>query len=450
MKIIHTSDWHLGQNFMGKTRRNEHEKFLDWLIRSAVAEGVSVIIVAGDVFDTGAPPSYAREMYNDFVVRLQSTGVQLVVLGGNHDSVSTLSETRSLFALMGVHVIPGVSSDLEAQVIRINEMEEGGGLVVCAIPFLRPRDIVFSIAGQTGTEKQFALQEAISEHYQRVFSLAEKARAEILHATGTSPPIIMTGHLTTVGASSSDSVREIYIGSLEAFPSSGFPPADYIALGHIHRMQKVGGVEHIRYSGSPIPLSFDELNTEKTVLLVEFAEGRFAQAIPKSIPRFQEMKSIRGSIEEVERDIQSLVGAIHRQPTSEATSIWLDIEIIGGEYLEGLQQRVGPLVDGTPIEILSIRRQREVVTRGIDSHAYETLKELSPRDVFERRLEQEEWSGKELREKKSRMIGMFNDVVEELTSPGASELSNTVDHTPDYVLEDSEIHEGEMGGSERT
>ncbi|MDU3048514.1 MAG: exonuclease subunit SbcD [Escherichia coli] len=100
MRILHTSDWHLGQNFYSKSREAEHQAFLDWLLETAQTHQVDAIIVAGDVFDTGSPPSYARTLYNRFVVNLQQTGCHLVVLAGNHDSVATLNESRDIMAFL--------------------------------------------------------------------------------------------------------------------------------------------------------------------------------------------------------------------------------------------------------------------------------------------------------------------------------------------------------------
>jgi exonuclease SbcD len=255
MKIIHTSDWHLGQHLMGKTRQAEHQSFLDWLLASAITHNADAILVAGDIFDTGSPPSYARELYNHFIVALSKTGTRLIILGGNHDSVATLGESKSLLAELNTSVIPGVAADAGEQVLLFKQKDGSAGAVLCAIPFIRARDVQQSVAGQSSDEKQLSLQAGIFQHYQMLYQRALDTRM----ALGLPQlPIIVTGHLTTVGASASESVREIYVGTLEAFPTSAFPPADYIALGHIHRPQKVGGFEHIRYCGSPIPLSFDE------------------------------------------------------------------------------------------------------------------------------------------------------------------------------------------------
>ena len=259
MRIIHTSDWHLGQYFFTKSRAPEHQHFLNWLVEQVELHHVDAVIVAGDIFDTGSPPSYARELYNKFIVDLQKTGCQLVILSGNHDSVSVLNESSALLRYLNTQVI---TSGSEPHVVTlVNKQAQPIGLV-CAIPFLRPRDIQLSIAGQNIEEKQRSLQTAIHDHYQASYQLALEQRT----ALGLDIPIIATGHLTVVGAALTDSVRDIYIGTLDAFPSGAFPPADYIALGHIHRSQVIGGQENIRYCGSPIALSFDETTQQKKCL----------------------------------------------------------------------------------------------------------------------------------------------------------------------------------------
>ena len=265
MRILHSSDWHLGQHFMGKTRQAEHQAFCAWLLEQVHEHRVDAVLVAGDVFDTGAPPSYAREQYNRFVIDLRDAGAQLVVLGGNHDSPAMLGESQALLAALGTRVVPGVAADPQDQVLVLRGRDGEPGAVLCAIPFVRARDVLQSQAGQSAADKQLSLQQAIQAHYAQLFALAEQRRDSL----GGGLSILATGHLTTVGVSASESVREIYVGALEAFPTSAFPPAAYIALGHIHRPQKVGGLEHIRYSGSPIPLSFDEAGQAKEVLLVE-------------------------------------------------------------------------------------------------------------------------------------------------------------------------------------
>ncbi|QNH02495.1 exonuclease subunit SbcD [Pseudomonas sediminis] len=402
LRILHTSDWHLGQHFMGKTRQAEHQAFCAWLLEQVRVHDVDVLLIAGDVFDTGAPPSYAREQYYRLVVELRDAGCALVVLGGNHDSPAMLGESRSLLGQLGTLVVPSVGVDLAEQVLVLNDRTGQPGAILCAIPFIRPRDVLASQAGQSAQDKQQSLQQAIAEHYRALYELAASTRDEL----GQALPIIATGHLTTVGASASESVREIYVGSLEAFPTSAFPPADYIALGHIHRPQKVGGLEHIRYSGSPIALSFDEARQQKEVLLLTF-EGATLQSItPLPVPVFQPMASLRGSLKELAGSITDAAA----QGTPERP-VWLEVQVSTDDYLSDLQNRINALCEGHPVEVLRIRRERGNAVASLASEARETLDELSVEDVFARRLQQETLE----EEDAQRLQGLYRQVLEALS-----------------------------------
>jgi exonuclease SbcD len=380
MRLLHTSDWHLGQHFMGKSRQAEHRAFCAWLIEQVRERAVDAVLIAGDVFDTGAPPSYARELYNQFVVELGDSGAELLVLGGNHDSVAMLGESRGLLARLGARVVPAVGAAPDEQVLVLNRRDGTPGAVLCAVPFIRPRDVLRSEAGQSAADKQQALQQAIAEHYRQLFALAEARR----DALGGGLPILASGHLTTVGASASESVREIYVGALEAFPTNAFPPAAYIALGHIHRPQKVGGLEHIRYSGSPIALSFDEARQHKEVLLVELDERGLQAVTPLPVPCFQPLHSLRGTLAELPAALAEAArsGSVERPA-------WLDIQVVSDDYLSDLQTPIGALCEGLPVEVLRIRRERGTTAAGLQGQARETLDELNPADVFERRLASE-------------------------------------------------------------
>ena len=389
MRILHTSDWHLGQHFMGKSRQAEHQALIGWLLEQVETQAVDAVLIAGDIFDTGSPPSYARELYNQLVVHLNKAGVALLLLGGNHDSVATLGESRELLAHLGTTVIGATNHDPSTQVIVLPQRNGEPGCIVCAIPFIRPRDVLQSQAGQSAEDKQLSLQTAIHEHYAAVFSTAVECQsalaAELGPNFGRSLPIVATGHLTTVGASTSESVREIYVGALEAFPTSAFPAADYIALGHIHRPQKVGGLDHIRYSGSPIPLGFDEAKQTKEMLLVDLDSDGFKAATVLPVPRFQALVAVSGNLE----TLAGAIGAAAAQGTRECPA-WLEVTVAEDDYLADLPARIEALTEGWPVEVLRIRRQRGNAVASLAAEARETLDELSPHDVFARRLQQEE------------------------------------------------------------
>lgn len=386
MRILHTSDWHLGQHFMGKSRQAEHQALIDWLLIQVDAHAVDAVLIAGDIFDTGSPPSYARELYSQLVVRLHSAGVALLLLGGNHDSVATLGESRAMLAWLSTTVV-AAADDADGQVVVLPLRGGKGeaGCVVCAVPFIRHRDVLQSQTGQSAEEKQRSMQAAIHAHYQSVHEAGRARQAALAQELGRVVPLIATGHLTTVGASSNESVREIYVGSLDAFPTSAFPPVDYIALGHIHKPQKVGGLDHIRYCGSPIPLGFDEARQQKEVLLVDLGADGLTAITPLLVPRFQPLVSVSGNL-------LALASAI-TVAAAEGTlgkSVWLEVSVAEDDYLSDLPARIEAMTQGLPVDVLRVRRQRGNAAVSIAGEVSETLDELSPDDVFARRLAQEE------------------------------------------------------------
>ena len=422
MRIIHTSDWHLGQHFYGKSRANEHQQFLDWLIEQSQQQDIDAIIVAGDIFDTGTPPSYAREMYFDFIAKLNKTNCQLVVLAGNHDSVAMLSESKQLVSQLSTRVISAASGNLAEQVFVLDSLKTAQQAVICAIPFIRPRDIVKSYAGQSAKEKQQSLQQAISAHYKTLF-----AHAQELSQSQDEPrlPIIATGHLTTVGASTSESVRDIYIGTLEAFPASEFPDADYIALGHIHRPQKVTKSEHIRYSGSPIALSFDEVKTQKNIVIAEFKQGELNNVELCNVPCFQPMAMVKTNLENLAQDITAVVSeqskATDRVETESLETvekaqekIWLDIEIESAEYLQDLTAKIEQLTQTLLVEVLLVRRSKKARAKMPASEKKITLSELSVQEVFDARIELEDWQSEEQLALKSRLNTLYSNIAEQV------------------------------------
>jgi len=421
MRIIHTSDWHLGQHFYGKSRAREHQQFLNWLIEQSESQQIDAIIVAGDIFDTGTPPSYAREMYFDFIAKLHQTRCQLVVLAGNHDSVAMLTESQKLLQQLSTRVVSAVSDNMAEQVFVLKSLKTEQQAVICAIPFIRARDIVKSYAGQSASEKQQSLQRAITEHYHSLFNQAQTL-ASADQAKGTRLAIIATGHLTTIGASTSESVRDIYIGTLEAFPASEFPAADYIALGHIHRPQKVTKSEHIRYSGSPIALSFDEANTQKSIVIAEFKDGKLSDVTLTHVPCFQPLAMVKAQLDSLSEDIAAVVAALSTEAVNAddksnaiafEEKIWLDIEIDSAEYLQDLSARIEQIVAELPVEVLLVRRSK-TSRQQMPSHEKKvTLSELSVQEVFDARMALEHWQSDEQQARKVRLNSLYCEIAEQ-------------------------------------
>jgi exonuclease SbcD len=446
MRVIHTSDWHLGQYFYGKSRANEHQKFLTWLIEQVNRQQIDVIIVAGDIFDTSTPPSYAREMYFDFVAKLQGSNCQLIILAGNHDSVAMLSEAKTVLATLSTrvitHALPIMALDLDnhsvdeqslkQQVFPLFDKTGQAIAIICAVPFIRPRDVIKSKAGQSAQDKQQSLQQAISDHYSVLHNyalqLSEKLKNNKNKTNDYKVPIIATGHLTALGVSiqdsKSDAVRDIYIGSLEAFPAANFPPADYIALGHIHRSQKVANNNHIRYCGSPIALSFDEAKQPKKILIAEFKLGKLDNVKESTIPCFQPLYSINTTLVQLQEALQETLSQFESYLSNPPLvseegykpEAWLNIEVVDSQYVNNLSKRVSELVDDFPFEVLLVRRCKNAQQRHSSflEQTQLSLSELSSVEVFESRLAEVTWDSEEEKARKARLKQLYKQCSNEV------------------------------------
>lgn len=404
MRVLHTSDWHLGQSFFTHTRKAEHLKLITWLLDTVSGQSIDAVIIAGDIFDTGAPPSYARELYHQLVIGLKQLDCQLIVVAGNHDSVSVLNETKELLERLNTIVIADTTLPLEQQIIELNNRDGGVGALVCAVPFVRARDILKSRAGMNADEKKLDLSNAIEQHYAAVFALALEKR----NALNLEIPILGTGHLTAIGSSKSESVRDIYIGTLDGFAASQFPAMDYIALGHIHRPQRVGKCEHIRYCGSPIPLSFDEVNTTKQVNIIQFKDGK-TEIDAIEIPVFRTLINIVGSFDEIEEQLVVL----SKTSQEKELAVWVSITMTSDEIYSDVQKQLNEFIKDKKIEILQIKRSRR--DHGLHAMApKQTLAELSPLEVFEQRINNEVFDGEQATAKRKRIVSEYKKVVEEI------------------------------------
>ncbi|WP_250132599.1 exonuclease SbcCD subunit D C-terminal domain-containing protein, partial [Vibrio crassostreae] len=301
---------------------------------------------------------------------------------------------------------PNTNEDHATQVVELKGKNGDVEALVCAIPFIRPRDVLTSQAGVTGVARQKQLGDAIKQHYQSVYDAAVEKRATFENSEHM--PIIATGHLTAMGVQQSDSVRDIYVGNLDGFAADGFPDADYIALGHIHRPQVVAKREYIRYCGSPIPLSFDELKSQKQVCVVEFVEG--VRTISQlAVPTFQPLAEIKGDLSEIESQLNQYIGL------DGELSVWLSIEVQAQDYLSDLQERMRTLTEGLNVEVLQLRRARERRNQALEQESAETLSELSPMDVFSKRIALEEFETDSEKARLERMTMKFKQVMVEVS-----------------------------------
>jgi exonuclease SbcD len=278
IRILHTSDWHLGLELGGHDRLEEQERFLDWLLTTVRDRNVNALLVCGDLYDTANPSVAAQRLFGEFLVRFhrECPDCSLVCIAGNHDSASRLELPRPFgLALGGIHLKGQVT---EAPLDHLIGLRDGNGDLAAwcvALPFLRASDLdCRMLEGQT---PQDAFQKAVGRKYREV---REAIPVESRHL-----PVVNIGHLTLAGSDRAGSER-ILIGGVESVPVSALlEDAAYVALGHIHRPQKVGA-ESVRYCGSPYPVAFDEHRYEHSVLVVELAQGHPAGVEVVPVPEF--------------------------------------------------------------------------------------------------------------------------------------------------------------------
>lgn len=376
LKLLHTSDWHIGRTLYGRKRYQEFSAFLHWLAQTIEEEKIDVLLVAGDVFDTNTPSNRAQELYYQFLCRVAvSCCRHVVVIGGNHDSPSFLNAPKALLKTLNVYVVGSSTQSLEDEVLLLCDEQGAPELIVCAVPYLRDRDIRIAEAGESIEDKERKLIEGICNHYATVGTLAEHKREKL----GRDIPIVGMGHLFSAGGQTvdGDGVRELYVGSLAHVTAGIFPACfDYLALGHLHVPQKVGGFETMRYSGSPLPMGFGEAKQQKSVCLVEFhSTAASVQLI--NVPVFQRLERIKG-------DWEAISNRLFELATTNAQG-WLEVIYDGSEVIGNLRERLESAISNTQMEILRIKNNR-IIDRVLGQAEEETLDDLNVHDVFKRCL----------------------------------------------------------------
>lgn len=292
LRILHTSDWHLGHTLKDLSREQEHAHFLEFLYSVISTHRVDVLLIAGDVFETANPPAAAQNAWYGFLATAHRRypWLDIVVIGGNHDSAARLDAPNPLIQGLGnasrgggrVHVIGGLPRrddgrlDLARLVVPVRNQQGPAGYV-CAVPFLRPADLPRPDPENRRSDDE--LVDGVWRIYDEVLAAIRRRKAD-------TDAIIAMGHCYMAGGALSElSERKILGGNQHALPVSIFPDdVAYVALGHLHKAQEVGA-PHVRYSGSPIPLSLGEREYDHQVLLVELDGPNFVRARPIPVPR---------------------------------------------------------------------------------------------------------------------------------------------------------------------
>ncbi len=411
MKVLHSSDWHIGRALYEKKRYREFEMFLNWLLQAINQQNIDVFLVAGDVFDTSTPGNRSQEIYYRFLYQVGSCSCcrHVVVIAGNHDSPSFLSAPKDLLKALNVHVIGSASENYEDEVLVLKDKDDLPELIVCAVPHLRDRDIRLAQPGESIEEKEKKLTEGIRTHYFNVCEAAELKRKELK----VEIPIIATGHLFTAGGKTTDGdgVRDLYVGSLAHLTVDVFPSCiDYLALGHLHMPQKVSDSDMIRYSGAPLQMSFGEAKQQKSVCMIEFEDRSPTVSLIK-VPVFQILESIKGTWEQIEKRITELLNM--------ESSVWVEVIYEGDEVIGNLRERLDTLVCGSGIEILRVKNSHIINMVLNQKFEEECLDDLSMDDVFERCLDINEVPV----EQRAELLNAYQEIIISLNEEDKLETS---------------------------
>ncbi|MBP2699728.1 exonuclease SbcCD subunit D C-terminal domain-containing protein [Photobacterium lucens] len=379
MKIIHTSDWHLGHQLHGYNREYEHQAFLDWLAGELETQQADALLVAGDIFDTANPPASSWRMLYRFLAKVSKTlpNLDVVMIGGNHDSPSKLDAPHELLKAFDLHMVGGIyrledgSLDVDRMLVPITNKDQQTAAYVLAVPFLRSADL---------------RTDNLDENDDRLIKGVEVLYGEMTQAARTllapEQAMIGMGHAYMASGQLSEmSERRVLGGNQHALPASIFADdMSYVALGHLHLAQKVAKKEHVRYSGSPIPLSMAERNYKHQILAVEF-DGCDVKAIEEiSIPRSVDMLKVPTKAAPLD-EVLAALKALPDDELPREQQPFLEVHVLLDKPQALLREKVLQALEGKSVRLAKITphyNQREQQ----DSLQHRRLSDVSPQQVF--------------------------------------------------------------------
>ena len=385
LRILHTSDWHLGRMLHDRSRDDEFDAFLAWLLATIEEHRIDVLLVAGDVFDTSNASHGAQQKYYDFCVKLNRTCCRhAVVTSGNHDSTSFIDVPGNLLRSLRIHAVGqarfGVHRDgcPADEVIVLKDTDGNDELIVAAVPFLSDGDIRISEAGEDNATREEKMRAGMALHYALVADEAERIRA------GRNIPVVAMGHMFVTGGKliEDGSERQTYVGTLGGVSESIFSPKfDYVALGHLHVPQIVGNHNHIRYSGSPIAMGFGEAGQQKSVCLIEF-DGKKTQISQIDVPCFHKMARVQGDKDEIRTQLQTLM--------AEREEVYVAVTYTGRDYFDNIKGYVNEIL-GESSHVLCLWTQDKAITNDKVSQTKHVeklkLSDITEQSVFQKLME---------------------------------------------------------------
>lgn len=391
MKIIHSADWHLGARLYGQSREAEQRQFLHWLLDFIHREAVDGLIVAGDIFDSHNPSLAAQSLYYEFLGQLvHSPCRQTLIIGGNHDNPSFLKLPAGLLQALAITV---VASD--SRLLTFKDKNQHEAAIIAAVPYLRERQLRTISLEESPEAAERDLVHKIIAHYEDMGRRAEELRG------GRDLPIIGTGHLFCAGVAvaADEPVRDLYVGKLGLVPADAFPASfDYLALGHIHRPQRLTAPRPVHYCGAPLPLSFSEATQPKQLLLLEI-DGRQLAVSRREIPNFQPLQVIKGDGASLKEQIAALAGE----------NLWLEAHFSGEGFAGPLHRELQELLRGQRAQLLRLVLPPQTVDK-LSWQQVPDLHSLQPEQVFELRLARENLS----HEDKEEMRRCFRELLGEM------------------------------------
>ncbi|MFZ6638949.1 exonuclease SbcCD subunit D C-terminal domain-containing protein [Undibacterium sp. TC4M20W] len=409
MRFIHTSDWHLGQTLHSAERGLEHQHFLDWLITTLEQQQADALLIAGDVFDNANPSATSQKQFYRFLQRAKAClpKLDIVIIAGNHDSPGRLEAPGPLLDGMDISVIGMVprladgSIDVAAMVLPLRQNDEIAAWCL-AVPFLRPGDVP-------------RVENASDPYMAGIVQLYRDVTAHALSLRQPGQAIIAMGHCHMVGGEiSEDSERRIVIGGTEALSASMFgSEITYAALGHLHLAQRIGKQEHLRYCGSPLPLSFSEVDYQHQVLCVNIEGDKLTQVTPLQVPRTVQLLRIPKQAAALPNVLDALDGldlaSITDASKGRHYDPYLEVRVKLDVPEPGLRARIESYIAGKPLRLLKMdthypgKAQDETSD---EQATQDTLDRLQPEDIF-RRL----YQGKYQQDAPGDMLQAFGELL---------------------------------------
>ncbi len=392
MRILHTSDWHLGRSLKFYKFDKETGLFIDWLTDVIKDRKIDILLVCGDIFDSATPSNSVLNQYYTYLNKLKSSGLKhIVLIAGNHDSPATLKAPKDLLKFFNIHIIESLNpSEPEKNIIKIGGSDPE--LVIVGVPYPRERELRAFLQEKTFEDRQKALRERIAGIYRLFSELTENYRKNNI-------PVIATGHLFITESNPDDYPAENYIGGLTDVPLAAIPQNfDYIALGHIHKPIKVVK-NKIHYSGSPLPYGFPEGKYKKKIFIID-TKSKPLEIQELEIPKFIDLVEFEG-------DFQEILGKISAYKTTDGINTLAMLKIKEKTFNPAIITQIENLRKTLKnITIVDYRIELEN-NQNQTSQKFERLEDLTPAEIFEKILENKNYS-------KEIFLPLFKEILDEL------------------------------------